>query len=82
MGFLLWRTLKDWIRAEKNEKVRKRLCSLEVLLLDEVSMLSSDFLDRASRLVAWCTSATMGRWEDFSGNDLDGGTRIRGEKFH
>lgn len=43
---------KDWERAKRNEAVRDRLKKLQVLLLDEVSMLSSDFIDRASRLVS------------------------------
>lgn len=43
---------QDWERAKRNPQVQERLSKLQVLLLDEVSMVSSDFLDRASQLVS------------------------------
>ena len=51
--------LEDWERAKRNPQVQERLNKLQVLLLDEVSMMSSDFLDRASRLAPRCSSAII-----------------------
>ena len=51
--------LKDWERAKRNPQVQERLSKLQVLLLDEVSMVSSDFLDRASQLAPRCSSAII-----------------------
>lgn len=46
---------KDWekVKFQKSKKeVRKRLRQTEILILDEVSMLSGDFLDQASDLLS------------------------------
>ena len=51
--------LEDWERAKRNPQVQERLSKLQVLLLDEVSMVSSDFLDRASQLAPRCSSAII-----------------------
>lgn len=48
--------LKDWekVKFQKSKReVRKRLRQTEILILDEVSMLSGDFLDQASDLLSF-----------------------------
>ena len=43
---------EDWDRASCSQKAAKRIRRTEVLLIDEVSMLSGEFLQKASELVA------------------------------
>ncbi|CAK9106266.1 unnamed protein product [Durusdinium trenchii] len=42
---------KDWEEAAENPKVHERLGALKTLVIDEVSMLSGEFLDRANELI-------------------------------
>eukprot|EP00913_Durusdinium_trenchii_P003505 g3245.t1 len=41
----------DWEEAAENPKVHERLGALKTLVIDEVSMLSGEFLDRANELI-------------------------------
>ena len=43
---------EDWDRASCSQKAAKRIRRTEVLLIDEVSMLSGEFLQKASEIVA------------------------------
>lgn len=56
----------DWVRARKIKSSLSRLRALEVLFIDEVSMLSADFVDRASSLL----SHVRRRPEPFGGLQL------------
>ncbi|CAE7733637.1 pif1 [Symbiodinium sp. CCMP2456] len=43
---------EDWEKASRSRKAKKRIRHTEVLLIDEVSMLSGEFLEKAGELVA------------------------------
>ncbi|CAE7361606.1 PIF1 [Symbiodinium natans] len=43
---------EDWQKAFRSRKVKKRIRNTEILLIDEVSMISGEFLEEAGQLVA------------------------------
>ncbi|CAE7811535.1 pif1 [Symbiodinium sp. CCMP2456] len=45
-------TEEDWAKASRSQKAKKRIRDTKVLLIDEVSMLSGEFLDKAGELIA------------------------------